>query len=273
MKAGRVCELALKAILVEGADAPPQPDEYADFFDAMNNWMASLEAERVVLGYTPVDNVSDEVTVPAGALQGIIAGMAIEVAPQYDSTISGALAEQARRGMDVMRRLARRSIKTSLPSTLPTGAGNDRASYETSFYGPRAEAQLVLRGNRLPTEFSVPGEEKQPAGQWQTTESYGFMTDITGRVTNILDTSVRLSVSMTAVIDGNGEYRIGLVRDGNEAITYDFYTLSPQAPNIGTRVERKENIILKPGQFIYIIVASGNHTNPLTVQEASLRVC
>jgi len=56
-----------------------EADEYADYIFALNNYMTALEAEGVSLGYTVVANLSDAVTVPTGALRGIIANMALRL--------------------------------------------------------------------------------------------------------------------------------------------------------------------------------------------------
>ena len=77
----QVAKASLQRILVQASEAPLEPDEYQDYIFALNNYMAQLDAQGVMLGYTVVDSLGDEVTVPTGALRGIIANMAIEVAP------------------------------------------------------------------------------------------------------------------------------------------------------------------------------------------------
>jgi hypothetical protein len=79
----QVAKASLQRILVQASEAPLEPDEYQDYIFALNNYMTQLDAQGIVLGYTVVDSLGDEVTVPTGALRGIIANMAIEVAPDY----------------------------------------------------------------------------------------------------------------------------------------------------------------------------------------------
>ena len=74
----QVAKASLQRILVQASEAALEPDEYQDFIFAMNNYMAQLDAQGIVLGYTQVSNLADEVTVPTGALRGIIANMANE---------------------------------------------------------------------------------------------------------------------------------------------------------------------------------------------------
>lgn len=121
----QVAKASLQKILVQASEADLEPDEYQDFIFAMNNWMASLQSQSIDIGYTPVSNLSDEITVPDGAVLGIISNMAIQVSPDYGGDISPALIGQAQEGMKTIRRLGQLSSQTKRPSTLPIGSGND----------------------------------------------------------------------------------------------------------------------------------------------------
>lgn len=131
--AEQVAKASLQRILVQGSEAPFEADEYHDFVFALNNYMSALEAEGVDLGYTQVENLSDDVTVPPGALRGIIANVAIEVAPDYGGVVSPELVQQAVSGMKAMRKLGQSLKKTCYPSTLPVGSGN-YDQYGSPFY-------------------------------------------------------------------------------------------------------------------------------------------
>ena len=87
--------------------------------------MTSLAASGINLGYTVVSNLSDTVTIPVGALRGLIANMAVEVAPDYSAPISEALALAAREGLTAMRMLGQTMAGSRYPSTLPVGSGNE----------------------------------------------------------------------------------------------------------------------------------------------------
>ena len=140
----QVATASLKRILVQAADAPLEADEYQDFIFALNNFMLALDAEGITLGYTEVSNLGDEVTVPTGALRGIIANMAIEVAPDYNGTISPALANAAAEGMQVMRIIGQTISAASFPSTFPIGSGNEGGQFATKkFYDGATEAQIL----------------------------------------------------------------------------------------------------------------------------------
>ena len=101
----QVAKAAFQEILVRESEADLEPDEYADFIFALNNFMADLEAKGIDLDYTTVDNVADTVTVVAGAVRGIVACMAVEMAPQFNAVITPDLAMKAREGMQTLRKL------------------------------------------------------------------------------------------------------------------------------------------------------------------------
>lgn len=121
----QVAKASLQRILVQASEADLEPDEYQDFIFAMNNYMLSLDAGGIALGYTEVNSLGDTLTVPTGALRGIIANMAIEVSPDYGGQISAGLIAAAAEGLKVMRRLGVTIAATQYPSTLPVGSGNE----------------------------------------------------------------------------------------------------------------------------------------------------
>jgi len=141
----QVANASLKRILVQASEAPLEADEYEDFMFALNNYMLALDAEGVTLGFTEVSSLGDTVTVPTGALRGIIANMAIEVAPDYNGVVTPGLAKAAQEGMKVMRLIGQTISATSYPSTLPQGSGNeDSDTYSTShYYSGASEAEIL----------------------------------------------------------------------------------------------------------------------------------
>ena len=140
----QVAKASLQRILVQGSEADLEPDEYQDFIFAMNNYMLALDAEGVKLGYTEVSNLGDELTVPVGALRGIIANVAIEVAPDYAGAISPALSMAAKDGLAAMRRLGQTIRPTAYPSTLSRGSGNEHGSiYGNDHFYPDREAEIL----------------------------------------------------------------------------------------------------------------------------------
>lgn len=122
--AAQVLKAALQRILVQASEADLEPDEYSDAMFAMNNYMLDLDASGVELGYTEVNNLADEITVPTGALRGLIANVAIEIAPDYDGEVSPGLVKAAKEGLKTMETLGVSVPTSNYPGTLPVGSGN-----------------------------------------------------------------------------------------------------------------------------------------------------
>lgn len=140
----QVAKAALQRILVQASEAPLEADEYQDFIFAMNNYMAQLDASGISLGYTTVSDLGDEVTIPAGALRGLIANLAIEVSPDYGGVVSDGLVIAARDGLKTMRLIGQRVAQTKNPSTLPIGSGNENNTYGyPGFFYPDSEAEIL----------------------------------------------------------------------------------------------------------------------------------
>ena len=130
----QVAKASLQAILVQASEAPLEANEYQDFIFAMNNYMASLAAKGINLGYTAVADLGDTVTVPPGALTGLIANMALQSVPYYGGVVTPELALTAREGMHAMRQLGQIITPTRLPSTLPVGSGNEDNSFGRNWH-------------------------------------------------------------------------------------------------------------------------------------------
>ena len=140
----QVAKASLQRILVQASEAPLEPDEYQDFIFSMNNYMSELDASGVQLGYTTVSDLGDEVTIPTGALRGLIANMAVEVAPDYNGVISAGLAKAARDGFNTMRLIGQSIGKSRYPCTLPIGSGNENNDFGLSgHFFPDQESSIL----------------------------------------------------------------------------------------------------------------------------------
>jgi hypothetical protein len=155
----QVAKSALQRILVQASEAPLEADEYQDFIFAMNNYMAELDAQGISLGYTVVNDLGDEVTIPTGALRGLIANLAIEVSPDYGGVISQGLVKAARDGFQTMRLLGQRIAATRNPSTLPVGSGNEDTvyGYPGHFYTASEEEILAETTGAIGLENNTNG--------------------------------------------------------------------------------------------------------------------
>lgn len=143
----QVADASFNWILERDSVAPVSSGEVNDYIFAMNNFMAGLEAENVILGYTPVALSTDDVTVPAGALRGLIANMAVELAPSYDGDVTPRLNDIAITGLNQMRILGQTLEDMLYPRTLPIGSGNEYDSGNlliSHFYWETFEEEEVL---------------------------------------------------------------------------------------------------------------------------------
>jgi len=94
----------------------------------LNRMMAAWDAKQIKIGYTKVDSPNDLLTVPEGAIEGMVFNLALRLAAQYDMQITPSLAESAREGMETIRIIGVKTGKANFPSTLPIGSGNEDAS-------------------------------------------------------------------------------------------------------------------------------------------------
>lgn len=142
--AAQVIKAALQRILVQASDAPLEPDEYQDAMFALNNLMLDYDASGISLGYTVVSDLGDQITIPTGALRGLIANLAIEIAPDFGGQVTEPLVAAAVAGKKTMRKLGMATPTSSFPYTLPYGTGNyDQSGYATSRYYPDEEAAIL----------------------------------------------------------------------------------------------------------------------------------
>jgi hypothetical protein len=140
--AAQVIKASLQRILVQASEAELEPDEYQDAIFTLNNMMLDWDASGLNLGFTEIQSLGDEVTVPTGALRGIIANLAIEVSPDYNGQITQALANTASEGLRTIRKLAVAKPVTKFPCTLPMGSGNSQSVFNDNFY-PCSEDEIL----------------------------------------------------------------------------------------------------------------------------------
>ena len=141
----QIAKASLNQINILSSAAPIEPEQMEDFIFAMNNYMLALDASGITLGYTLVSSADDVVTVPTGALLGVIYNMAIVSAGDYDAVPSTDVISMARLGFISMQKLGQRIGRMYLPSTLPLGSGNEHDtgySTWTHFY-PALEAEIL----------------------------------------------------------------------------------------------------------------------------------
>jgi len=218
--AGEVIKAALQRIMVQASEADLEADEYADAMMSLNAMMSSWLSDGIDLGYTDVDNVSDTVTVPAGAIRGIIANLALEVAPDYGGKVTAALAAQANDGLKVCRKLGINILPTQYPGNLPRGSGVNDFLMDESHYDELDVSQYYAH------EFKDPDGVSPVTINWSD-----LMTQIGDTISSssweadsglTVDSDTNTTLSATAVISGGSDGSVYALT--NRVVTAGGYT-------------------------------------------------
>lgn len=268
MTAGEVAEASLKRILVQASDAPLEADQFADFIEAMNNFMAALSAKGTRLGYSPVSNVSDIVNVPDGALRGLIANMAVEVAPDYNATVSPQLQQHALDGMRIMRRIGRPKLQTRLPGTLPKGSRAHSHTFGSDFYRPKVKALLSLAGNTKPTILDAANVETPITGEWSTEQAENLLCDVSGRIENAANGAVRVTTTAIVTLTGTGNYVLAIKKNGTDPLISKALVLAGAPQN----ELLKAVTTLNAGDYLQITIADTATDSEITINSAVFEV-
>lgn len=143
--ANSVIEDALTEIVVQGAEAPIEASEAQGAIRYLNRMMAALDAKGVQLGYTEVSNLADPITVPLGAVEGMVFVLAFKLWNQYSdgAQVPIDLASKAADGLETMRILGVPIGASEYPSTLPIGSGNEWEGSRTSHFYPDLQDDIL----------------------------------------------------------------------------------------------------------------------------------
>lgn len=266
----QLAKASLHRILVEGADSPLEPDEYQDYMDSLNWYMAALESEGIKLGFTTVSNLSDEVTIPPGAIRGVVANMAIEVAPDYGGLVTPELVSQASKGMDAMLILGVKIIPTQMPDTLPRGAGNTQV-YDSNYYDAEEYATLTMAGNTNATENAALNTPTKVHGQWSLGKVVGLSADVSGRVGNITAGTVDAQVTITldATCATSDTFTFYLARNGTATAASG---VSAALSTTSTQVTLTYLQSLSPNDYLELFVEADTTAVDMTVVNSQFKV-
>lgn len=140
----------LQEILLQANEQPIEAVDAQFVVRYMNRYMAEISARGVGLGYTDVTTLDDNITVPAGATNGIVYNVAIEILNSYDMEVGPSLVAKADRSYNTMQKIARNKVRTRHPSTLPIGSGNECFDTHQHFYeGDESTIQGEINGSIL----------------------------------------------------------------------------------------------------------------------------
>jgi len=127
---------ALEDLVIKADEAPIEPSEAKTAIRTLNRMMHQFASKGINLGYTEVNSLDDEITVPLGAMDGIVSNLAMRLAPKYlSSGVPATLALAAEEGYNTLLRIAIQPGYTRYPDTLPIGSGNKEYNgNDTNFY-------------------------------------------------------------------------------------------------------------------------------------------
>ena len=118
---------AMKAIGVYSPAMPIQSESITDAKDILNGMLARWYGDGIDMGASPLKSPGSELSEPVDATEGIIANLALELAPEYpDAKVSQELRRKANRGY---KAIERRYYAVDIPKkvardTYPKGQGN-----------------------------------------------------------------------------------------------------------------------------------------------------
>lgn len=134
----------LQEVQVQASEQAIQAVDSNTVIRYMNRYMASIDAQGVNLGYTKITNQTDYVTVPDGALEGIVFNVALRILNSYDIPLTPELQQSARDSYKSMLKISNRIIPARPPCTLPIGSGNEGDSdYRNNHFYPCEEDTIA----------------------------------------------------------------------------------------------------------------------------------
>jgi hypothetical protein len=124
-----VVSRSLRLLAVLDARQPPTADDIRDGTISINRMMQRWEADGTAIGWTPVWNPTDTLTVPEEILETVEYNLAVRLAPQYDREPSQTVAAMATEGLSNL--LRDRVVEMPLEQTLDTPLGFRSGKYDT----------------------------------------------------------------------------------------------------------------------------------------------
>ena len=258
--AGEIASQALKRILVEADEAPLEASEYADFLDAMNNYMAALEGDGYLFGYEPVGNVNDEVTVPDSILRALVANLAIDVHADYGGQITDSLAKQAVEGYRTLLRVGKPRKDAAVNARLPDGSGNWNTYHYPSFGGEQFDVVHTIYSTK-PTTFTATDTYTRVKGWWKSRRSLGLLSYVTGRV-ELDEPHERTSTfKFNGRASGNSTYTFALMKNGEEVIA----TVTKALTGVPDDLLLSTSVEIRAGDYLELHVKDDLATQSMTL--------
>jgi len=143
----------LQEVLIQASEQPIESVDFQFCLRYMNRYMTQLSVTNP-LGYTSVSLPTDAITIPDGAINGLIYNTALQILNSYDVQPSLTLIQNADESLKVIRKLSRNLQATQLPSTLPIGSGNECGILTGRFYPEDPQAITTEQNGVITTEQS-----------------------------------------------------------------------------------------------------------------------
>ena len=133
---------SLQAILVQASEQPIEPVDFQTARRYLNRMMATTPYNN--LGYTIVTQPNDPITVADGAIEGIVFNLAVKMLATYDMPLTAELNQNAKDGLQEIRRIAVTVQPTAFPCTLPIGSGNEQENtFNNNHFYPCPDDELL----------------------------------------------------------------------------------------------------------------------------------
>ena len=133
---------ALQEILVQASEQALEAVDFQTGRRYLNRMMTTTPFN--LLGFTTVTNPSDAITVPDGAIEGVVFNLAKRLLTTYDVALTPELLQSARDGLAEIRKIAVVVKPTSFPCTLPIGSGNEQENtFNNQHFYPCPDDELL----------------------------------------------------------------------------------------------------------------------------------
>ncbi len=133
MQALKIIARALRIIRVLDADEAPESRAAEDALEVLNQMLIRWEADGISLGWSPLNEVSDELPLPQEALEAVAYNLASQLAIEYGVATDGKVESMASAGYKALLR----DVFAATDFTLKIGSGYSMWDIYSDGFGPR----------------------------------------------------------------------------------------------------------------------------------------
>ena len=129
-----------------GAEEPLEATDAQLAIRYLNRLMARFAAQGINLGFTKVLSLASPVTVPDGALDGIVKNLGVSLPQSFGGSVTPELVALAVSGKEAMFEMSVVIEPTAFSDTTPIGSGNEWPLNDRIFY-PETTEQINSESN------------------------------------------------------------------------------------------------------------------------------